>query len=104
MSFRRSARYPFAPVSTVSDRAPSRRGEPIATTCLALAPANAYAWHYLGKAAEQQGDLAAAIEHLGRAAALNPRFAPTHNDLGALLQQMGERDAALGIVCSRAAR
>ena len=63
--------------------------------CLALAPGNAYAWHYLGKAAEQQGDLAAAIEHLGRAAALNPRFAPTHNDLGALLQQVGERDAAL---------
>ena len=62
---------------------------------IALAPANAYAWHYLGKAAEQQGDLADAITCLARAAALNPRFAPTHNDLGALLQQTGERAAAL---------
>jgi len=69
--------------------------EALLRRCLALAPANAHVWHYLGKAAEQKGDLATAIERLRRAATLNPHFAPTHNDLGVLLQQTGERDAAL---------
>ncbi|HLH87040.1 MAG TPA: tetratricopeptide repeat protein [Xanthobacteraceae bacterium] len=69
--------------------------EALLRRCVALAPGNAHAWHYLGKAAEQRGDLATAIERLRHAAALDPRFAPTLNDLGALLQQTGEREAAL---------
>jgi tetratricopeptide (TPR) repeat protein len=69
--------------------------EALLRRAIALAPTNAHTWHYLGKAAEQKGDRAAAIGRLRRAAALDPHFAPTHNDLGAMLQQTGERDAAL---------
>jgi Tfp pilus assembly protein PilF len=82
-------------LATLRLAADADAAEALLRRCVALAPANAQAWHYLGKAAEQKGDLAAAIELLRNAAALNPHFAPTHNDLGALLQQTGERDAAL---------
>jgi Tfp pilus assembly protein PilF len=82
-------------LATLRLAADADAAEALLRRCLALTPANAHAWHYLGKAAEQKGDLATAIERLRHAAALNPHFAPTHNDLGALLQQTGERDAAL---------
>lgn len=82
-------------LATLRLAADADAAEALLRRCIALAPANSHAWHYLGKAAEQKGDIAAAIERLRHAATLNPHFAPTHNDLGALLQQMGERDAAI---------
>ena len=82
-------------LATLRLAADADAAEALLRRCIALAPTNSQAWHYLGKVAEQKGDLAAAIERLRHAATLNPHFAPTHNDLGALLQQTGERDAAL---------
>jgi Tfp pilus assembly protein PilF len=82
-------------LATLRLAADADAAEALLHRCIALAPTNALAWHYLGKAAERKGDLAAAIERLRHAATLDPPFAPTHNDLGALLQQTGERDAAL---------
>ena len=72
-----------------------REAEALLQRCLALAPENSFALHYLGKVKDLQADHVAAIELFRRAAAANPKFAPTFNDLGASLHQVGERDQAL---------
>jgi Flp pilus assembly protein TadD len=69
--------------------------EALLARCIALAPGNSYALHYLGKVHELRGNMAAAIEVFRRAADANPNFAPTFNDLGASLHHAGERDQAL---------
>ncbi|HUI95958.1 MAG TPA: tetratricopeptide repeat protein [Xanthobacteraceae bacterium] len=69
--------------------------EALLSRCVALSRANFFALHYLGKLTQRRADHRAAIDLFRRAAAGNPNFAPTHNDLGASLHEIGERSQAL---------
>jgi tetratricopeptide (TPR) repeat protein len=72
--------------------------EALLTRCVALAPGHPFALHNLGKLQQQRGDHWAAIQLFRKSAAGNATFAPTFNDLGASLHQVGEREAALAAV------
>jgi tetratricopeptide (TPR) repeat protein/glutathione synthase/RimK-type ligase-like ATP-grasp enzyme len=63
--------------------------------CLALAPRHLFVRHYLAKLSQLRGDDESAITLLRQSIQINPNFAPTYNDLGTSLHQIGERDEAI---------
>jgi tetratricopeptide (TPR) repeat protein len=62
---------------------------------LKLQPAHFDALHCMGVLAYQSRDPAAAVVWLDKALALNPRYAPAHNNRGAALKDLAQWDAAL---------
>jgi predicted O-linked N-acetylglucosamine transferase (SPINDLY family)/ADP-heptose:LPS heptosyltransferase len=60
----------------------------------ARVPERAVPWFMLGRVRHALGDSDAAIDFLRKAATLDPRMVPAHNDLGILLQERGEFDQA----------
>ncbi len=71
-----------------------RQAEAIYRQVLAVEPANAQALHYLGVAELQQGQTAAAVEHIQRACQLDPHNATYHGNLGSAYGTMGRFDLA----------
>jgi tetratricopeptide (TPR) repeat protein len=59
-------------------------------------PQCADAWHLLGVLAHQQGDHARAVEHIGRAIALQPGQASFHANLAEAYRALGQFDRAIG--------
>jgi tetratricopeptide (TPR) repeat protein len=62
---------------------------------LKLQPAHFDALHCMGVLAYQTRDPAASVAWIDKALALNPRYAPAHNNRGAALKDLGQWDAAL---------
>ena len=63
---------------------------------LSREPGNAQAWHLLGVAQFQLGELAAAADSLGRAIALEPNAPAFHCNLGNVHQALDQPDQAAG--------
>ena len=60
-----------------------------------LSPDNAEAWHQRAMIAVMQNNLSGALSDLKRALAIEPRHYKARRDLGAVLQQMGDKRGAL---------
>jgi tetratricopeptide (TPR) repeat protein len=72
-----------------------QQAEAIYRQVLAVEPANAQALHFLGVAALQRGQPAAAIEHIARACQLDPMNATYHGNLGSAYGTLGHFDRAV---------
>jgi len=62
---------------------------------LDAAPEQPVALHLLGAIAHQMGDSAAAVDHIGKAVAVEPSYAEAHGNLGLALQALGRTDDAV---------
>ena len=67
----------------------------IYTSLLEENSANADAWHLLGMVAYQERDYALASDLIHKAIALNPNMAGFHSNLGLVLRELGQFEAAL---------
>ena len=67
----------------------------IYTSLLEENNANADAWHLLGMVAYQERDYALASDLIHKAIALNPNMAGFHSNLGLVLRELGQFEAAL---------
>ena len=79
----------------LADDGASAAAETLLRRAVAVAPANALAWHSLAMLLQAGGDDAGAVPLFETAVRLQPDFAPAANDLGASLHRLGRRALAL---------